>query len=136
MASYRLAAYGLLIRDESILLCRLGEKESECGLWTLPGGGFEPGESPEQAALREIEEETGLDAELGPLLYAETTLRRFDDGREVYQSRFYFLVKGWAGREGPEANCFTDAVEWHLLDAVSKMRVADVVNIGLSALGE
>ena len=32
--------------------------------WELPGGNFNPGESPEQALLREIEEETGLQAEI------------------------------------------------------------------------
>lgn len=36
--------------------------------WTLPKGKLEPGESFEQAALREVEEETGLRCELGPEL--------------------------------------------------------------------
>ena len=42
--------------------------------WTLPKGKLEPGESEEEAALREVHEETGLDVELGRELgYAEYT---------------------------------------------------------------
>ena len=37
--------------------------------WTVPGGGAEPGETYEQAAERELREETGIDAEIGPLLW-------------------------------------------------------------------
>ena len=36
--------------------------------WTLPKGKLDPGETHEQAALREVEEETGFSAELGPSL--------------------------------------------------------------------
>jgi ADP-ribose pyrophosphatase YjhB (NUDIX family) len=48
----------VLIRDHRgwVLL----EKRSDCGLWGVPGGRIEPGESVETAALREILEETGL----------------------------------------------------------------------------
>jgi 8-oxo-dGTP diphosphatase len=35
--------------------------------WELPGGGSEPGESPDETAIREIREETGLDVELDRL---------------------------------------------------------------------
>ena len=36
------------------------EKRSDCGLWGVPGGRIEPGESIQDAAVREIQEETGL----------------------------------------------------------------------------
>jgi ADP-ribose pyrophosphatase YjhB (NUDIX family) len=44
-----------------VLLIRRGRAPS-IGSWTLPGGRLEPGESPEQAVLRELREETGLRA--------------------------------------------------------------------------
>ena len=40
------------------------------GLWSIPGGRIEPGESDEQAVVREVREETGLDVTCGRLLGA------------------------------------------------------------------
>lgn len=61
-------AVGAVIVDDSgrILLIQRGHAPS-AGLWTVPGGRLEPGESDEQALHREVREETGLEVAVGPL---------------------------------------------------------------------
>ena len=58
----RVSAYGLVIRNDQILLTQLAEHCYRPGHWTLPGGGMAHGELPEQTLVREFQEETGLTA--------------------------------------------------------------------------
>lgn len=50
--------------DEQSLLMVLQGQPHETPTWAVPGGSIEPGETPEQAAKREVKEETGLDVRL------------------------------------------------------------------------
>lgn len=59
-----LAGVSIAVLDAGrVLLVERGE-EPLAGLWSLPGGKIEPGESPARAIHRELKEETGLRAEL------------------------------------------------------------------------
>ncbi|MEV0779216.1 NUDIX hydrolase [Streptomyces sp. NPDC050428] len=50
----------IIINDGRVLMIRRREREGKL-LWAFPGGGIEAGETPEQAAVRETEEEVGLE---------------------------------------------------------------------------
>jgi 8-oxo-dGTP diphosphatase len=71
MAIRRVPCVGAVIKDKDrrLLLIRRGH-EPGAGLWSLPGGRIEPGETDQQAVAREILEETGLRVECGRLLAA------------------------------------------------------------------
>jgi 8-oxo-dGTP diphosphatase len=60
---------GAVVRDDAgrLLLIRRGHEPSR-GLWSLPGGRVEPGETLEQAVVREVREETGLDVRAGAVV--------------------------------------------------------------------
>lgn len=55
----RSVAAAVIVRDARVLLVRRAIEEGDLR-WQLPAGKLEAGESPEQAAVRETEEETGL----------------------------------------------------------------------------
>jgi 8-oxo-dGTP diphosphatase len=65
----RVRCVGAVVRDGGgrLLLVRRGHPPGE-GLWSLPGGRVEPGESDAAAVARELREETGLRAEVGELI--------------------------------------------------------------------
>ncbi|MBT3307486.1 MAG: NUDIX domain-containing protein [Alphaproteobacteria bacterium] len=66
MDDQRLLVVSLIIEfDEQILfMCRSKQKDHAPGEWEFPSGRVENGETPEQAAIREALEETGLDIEI------------------------------------------------------------------------
>jgi ADP-ribose pyrophosphatase YjhB (NUDIX family) len=75
----RAAASAAVFRDRQVLLVERG-KGALAGLWSLPGGHIEPGETAAAAALREVAEETGVAAELLGLADVRDIIRRDQAG--------------------------------------------------------
>lgn len=60
--SFRSGALCLVVRDKKILMVR--HKRNNKEYFTLPGGGIEKGETPQQAALRELQEECNVSGKI------------------------------------------------------------------------
>ncbi len=56
---------GLVRRGDTVLIARRGERQMLAGLWEFPGGKVEPGETLQEALVREVREETGLSVSVG-----------------------------------------------------------------------
>ena len=68
----RLAAYGLVLSERGVLATQFSDLTAVPNLWGLPGGGIDPGESPAQALVREVMEETGQQLEIRQLVDVQT----------------------------------------------------------------
>jgi 8-oxo-dGTP diphosphatase len=95
------AAGGIVVRDGRVLLVHRPAYDD----WTLPKGKLDEGESWEEGALREVEEETGLSCELGE----ELGRVRYVDGAGRSKEVRYFRMTG--GGEAGAAN-EVDEVRW------------------------
>jgi 8-oxo-dGTP diphosphatase len=113
----RLAAYALIIDDAGrVLLSReLGRRP---GPWLLPGGGVEHGEHPEQAVIREVQEEAGLAVQVGALVQVLSDVRRVGRRRRVlhtvrliYRATIVSPGRDSAGRP-PRAVRLSDEARW------------------------
>jgi 8-oxo-dGTP diphosphatase len=94
--------------------------------WSLPKGKALPGESDEDCALREIEEETGLRCELGP----EVAVTEYEDASGRPKRVRYFAMTPREGDEAAPQNEI-DAVCWlprdRALEKLTYRRDTDVV---------
>jgi ADP-ribose pyrophosphatase YjhB (NUDIX family) len=91
----RAGASAVLFQGDAVLLVERGSGPSE-GLWSLPGGSIEAGETAEETARREVREETGLDAEFVGLAGVYDIIDRDEDGAVV----LHFVIATFYGRTG------------------------------------
>jgi 8-oxo-dGTP diphosphatase len=94
------AAGGIVVDGDRVLVVHRPKYDD----WSLPKGKLEPGESWAEAALREVEEETGVACELGD--YAATTSYEVADG--LKEVRYYLMTPLGEARPRNEV----DEVRW------------------------
>jgi ADP-ribose pyrophosphatase YjhB (NUDIX family) len=97
-----LAASAAVFRDGRVLLAK---RANPPRLWSLPGGKLEPGESLEEAAMREVREETGVEIEIVAAAGAREVVL---PGARYHIHAFAARWRAGEARPGPEAS----AVEW------------------------
>lgn len=137
----RVGAYCVLIEHGGLLLAHLAPHVLAAQEWTLPGGGLEPYETPEQAAVRELHEETGLNVELTGLLAVDSftvppaeRLAAADRSRALLSLRVIYRARALGGELRNEANGSTDRAAWVPLHEVPRLSRVELVDVALRAL--
>jgi ADP-ribose pyrophosphatase len=85
--SPRVGVGAVVLREGRVLLVRRGVAPAN-GLWAIPGGALELGETLREAAEREILEETGITIRAGEPIFTCDLCQRDDDGRV----RFHYVI--------------------------------------------
>ena len=109
----RVGAYGFCRDDDGRVLLARGSATSEFpGTWTLPGGGVEQGEHPDDAVLREFAEETGFLVRVTALHRVTSDVVWLPSGPLEHTDRVIYDVVVTGGTLRDEADGSTDRVAW------------------------
>ena len=100
--------------SKGVLLVRR-DKDPGKGLWSIPGGGVEVGETQAEAVVREVQEETGIECEVIELISTDDVILHDADGQvEFHYLLNHYLTRAVGGeisQESPEAE-----VRWFNFD--------------------
>jgi len=111
------AACALIDRDGRVLLAQRPEGKPMAGLWEFPGGKLAEGETPEQALIRELKEEIGIETNsscLAPIAFASSDLGEFHLLMPLY------VCRKWAGTPHPRE---AQKLRWVKRDALTNFEM-------------
>jgi ADP-ribose pyrophosphatase YjhB (NUDIX family) len=116
-------AGALIIKDGKLLLIKRGAKPGQ-GKWSIPGGLVELGERVQDAIVREVKEECGLDIEVERLVDVFDSITRDEKGRVQYQ---FVVVNFLAKIKGGNLKNADDVLEarWVPIDEVEKYNLTN-----------
>lgn len=134
----RLAAYAVIVDDQDRILLALWN-EVEPQQWTMPGGGIELDETPDEGVVREVREETGYDVELVRLLGVNSNVipaaERADTERPAKSVRLVYEARVIGGELRREVDGTTDEARWIPLDQVRDQPHVTTVDWVLDLIG-
>lgn len=109
----------IVLRGDQVLLVQRGREPAK-GLWGLPGGMLELGETVAEGVRREVLEECGVEVEVGPLVGVFEPMQRDGDGR----LRYHYVVLDYLARYvGGELQAADDAddAQWVALEKLERL---------------
>ena len=113
--SLRLVVAALIVREgeagEEVLICQRKADQPMALKWEFPGGKIEPGESPEEALRRELQEELGINAEIAS--HVAQVRHNYRNGGAVDLQ--FFLVRQF---QGDLDNRIFKQIQWSSMQAL------------------
>ena len=138
----RVAAHALCLDGDAILLSRIapGATASSDGMRTLPGVAVDFGENPRDAAIRELEEETGLMGEVVELAGVDSWTGSFVIPGEQVETDFHgirilYRVRIVGGDLRDEVGGSSDTCRWVPAAELSSLPLVDLARLGAHLVG-
>ncbi len=137
----RLAAYAVVVDADRVLLSWWNGEGREPA-WSVPGGGVDLQETPEEGVLREVREETGFEVELSGLLTVDSHVvkpaeRRSNTDRWLRFLRVIYVARIVGGSLGTlEVGGSTDYADWVPIASVPDLPRVPLVDTALTAWSE
>lgn len=124
----RPSIYGVIIRDDKILLARQWDG------YDFPGGGIDLGEDLREALVREVREETGMEATVGDIVACENSFFKTETGKYLHSVLLYFTCEALGGElsidgiDEAEKVYVHDLPEWVPLAHIEKIKFYNSVD--------
>lgn len=134
----RVAAYAVVERRGKLLLTHW--RRGHLHGWTLPGGGIDPGEDPRDAVVREVFEETGLQARVGKLVGIDSRVMIRDEvpegtDAELHTIRIIYRATASDGPLQHEVGGSSDEARWVPIREIRQLRTLSLVSVAMNMAG-
>lgn len=133
MQTPRVAAAAVVIKNNQVLLVKRGAAPNQ-GLWAVPGGSVELGETLQQAAEREVREETGLIVKAGEPIHIFDYIENDHSGSIRFHYVIVDLAAEYVSGDLKAADDATDA-RWFYAEEFEEMNVSSTTAALLRKIG-